>query len=233
DAKEEEEKEEDAKGARLPNMALEETEGGGEEVEEGRKGREVVVGAKVEKLLGVGVGRWGVIRSPKLPSLSYSTAANAKEFWSWNMGKRKSVEWQRARALRLDLQRRHASDAQVQALTTRQVMVWCRDDGHTPVKKVKVVKVGEGVAEGSPYCRWCGSVHPKEGNGEPGGEEACWEKVGMRRGKVVSLTPFGDVFADVDEGQPNGGEDMDIEVDGFGGVGGGGVLEDGVEVVVR
>ena len=71
----------------------------------------------------------------------YPVAFSVKEFFAWNLGRRKSVEWRRARKMRLFL-----ADRVGIHLSTKTVLLWCRDRGLTPAQLVsRVSRSVEGV----------------------------------------------------------------------------------------
>ncbi|CAO3651052.1 unnamed protein product [Cunninghamella blakesleeana] len=102
-----------------------------------------------------------VNQSIKLP---YTCARSSKLFLTWPIAKKKALEWHRSHLLRLRVQQRcrdtnddillTASDA----LTTKDVLRWCRNNGHTPLS--------ENATEGKAlslishpinyFCKFCG-----------------------------------------------------------------------------
>jgi transcription initiation factor IIF auxiliary subunit len=73
-------------------------------------------------------------------TLPYSTATSAKAFLSWDLDRRKASEINRAKLIRSLVQSlaRTSLNEKVktitQSLTTRQVVLWCREKEYTPVK---------------------------------------------------------------------------------------------------
>ncbi|ORX78620.1 hypothetical protein BCR32DRAFT_294951 [Anaeromyces robustus] len=63
--------------------------------------------------------------------ITYSTAKNEQMFWKWPIGKRRSVEWQRARILLQQL-RQNSKQNLPSNVTIRNILKWCRQEGYTP-----------------------------------------------------------------------------------------------------
>jgi hypothetical protein len=104
--------------------------------------------------------------SEQMIKVPYSIANCSLEFLSWTLGRRKSVEWQRARLVRSEVLdvlpaafRKDASND----ITIKSVVLWCRQNNYGPPVL--------GSAPGSPddvlrYCRFCGMLEdaaPKKG----------------------------------------------------------------------
>jgi transcription initiation factor IIF auxiliary subunit len=72
-------------------------------------------------------------------TLPYSTATSARAYLSWELDRRKTSEINRAKLIRSLVQSlaRTSPDEKVkmitESLTTRQVILWCREKGYTPV----------------------------------------------------------------------------------------------------
>ncbi len=60
--------------------------------------------------------------------LYYSIARNAEEWYHWSVGKRAASEWQRANALRAEIESKFKRKT-----NTKHIMLWCRKNGFTPV----------------------------------------------------------------------------------------------------
>ncbi len=73
-----------------------------------------------------------------LPALSLS------HFKKWNVGRRRAAEWMRAAAVRKFIQRK----LQLPALSTREVLEWCRRNGYTPLDPA--------LPDGPGFCKYCG-----------------------------------------------------------------------------
>lgn len=95
--------------------------------------------------------------------LPYSCAKSSKMYFKWSVGKRKALEWHRARLLRLETQKRayEVNDNVLrlagEALTTKDVVLWCVQNKYTPVKSDTIEDAIESdIAPG--FCKFCGSV---------------------------------------------------------------------------
>ena len=75
----------------------------------------------------------------------FLTASSLAQFKGWRVGRRRAVEWMRAVAIRRHVQKRLKISS---LLTTRQVLMWCRRNGYTPLDPV--------VPSGSGFCKFCG-----------------------------------------------------------------------------
>ncbi|KAH6578641.1 hypothetical protein BASA61_000106 [Batrachochytrium salamandrivorans] len=85
--------------------------------------------SEIAELIEAGCKRYPIIRKESVDESSYrySTATDFKMFMSWSMGKRKSVEIQRARLVKQYIE---MNSTVLVAVPT--VIVWCRQLGHTP-----------------------------------------------------------------------------------------------------
>ncbi|XP_051482265.1 YEATS domain-containing protein 2 isoform X6 [Apus apus] len=62
-------------------------------------------------------------------------ASSVEQYYSWNIGKRRAAEWQRAMTVRKILQEiieKHPRFHNITALKTKHVVHWCRCHGYTP-----------------------------------------------------------------------------------------------------
>ena len=114
--------------------------------------------------------------------LPYTCATGPKQYFRWAVGRRKALEWHRAHLLRIKVQQcsfdtmdpvlRSAGAA----LSTKDVILWCRENGFTPLKsdltsnrtmmddeKYNEQQRGQNVDEddeqdavGFGYCKFCG-----------------------------------------------------------------------------
>ena len=75
----------------------------------------------------------------------FLTASSLAQFKGWRVGRRRAVEWMRAVAIRRHVQKRIKISS---LLTTKQVLMWCRRNGYTPLDPV--------VPTGSGFCKFCG-----------------------------------------------------------------------------
>ncbi|KAG2222123.1 hypothetical protein INT45_007559, partial [Circinella minor] len=111
--------------------------------------------------------------------LPYTCATGPKHYFRWTIGRRKALEWHRAHLLRIKVQQcsfdtmdpvlRSAGAA----LSTKDVIVWCRENGFTPLKSDLITnktimedeKYNESIrghtreeedTVGFGYCKFCG-----------------------------------------------------------------------------
>ncbi|XP_014797020.1 PREDICTED: YEATS domain-containing protein 2 isoform X3 [Calidris pugnax] len=71
----------------------------------------------------------------KSEDASSSCAASVEQYYSWNIGKRRAAEWQRAMTVRKILQEiieKHPRFHNITPLKTKHVVHWCRCHGYTP-----------------------------------------------------------------------------------------------------
>jgi len=88
-----------------------------------------------------------IISDSRHPStVPYTFAQNINEFKSFNFGKRKSSERQRARHMR-----RYVEEKTGMTLTTKDVLVWCRENHQTP--HVPFEEIEPPVY----FCKYCGA----------------------------------------------------------------------------
>ncbi|CAI2187663.1 14430_t:CDS:2 [Funneliformis geosporum] len=98
----------------------------------------------IEPLLNEAVQNYPLILSlsahaARKSTLPYSTATSARVYLSWDLDRRKASEINRAKLIRSLVQSlaRTSIDEKVksiaESLTTRQVVLWCRKNGYTPV----------------------------------------------------------------------------------------------------
>ena len=80
------------------------------------------------------------------------SAPSLSQFRLWNIGRRRATEWMRAVAVRKSIQRKlHLRHV----LSTRRVMMWCRQNGYTPLDPAP-----DG---GRGFCKICGRQLGEEG----------------------------------------------------------------------
>lgn len=85
--------------------------------------------------------------------MPYSVASSNQVFLSWNTGRQKSAEWQRARLIQTNVLAQFPQDrTSADDLTVKAVMVWCRRNGYGPPV------FGEADDESLQYCRYCGMI---------------------------------------------------------------------------
>ncbi|KAJ7339593.1 YEATS domain-containing protein 2 [Desmophyllum pertusum] len=138
-------------------------------------------------------------------------ASSMQQFLSWNIGKRRACEWQRAVAIR----RRISTCMPSCKLSTKDVLVWCRRFGYTPCDKVTVDETNVS------FCKLCGgciSVPTEEHSQENEAAHKCEEP------PYTSLTPASDLCTEADVKEKclpdipqtkNDPEDVEIDVVGF------------------
>ncbi|XP_050163849.1 YEATS domain-containing protein 2 isoform X7 [Myiozetetes cayanensis] len=71
----------------------------------------------------------------KSEDISSFCASSVEQYYSWNIGKRRAAEWQRAMTVRKILQEiieRHPRFHHITPLKTKHVVHWCRCHGYTP-----------------------------------------------------------------------------------------------------
>ncbi|XP_039236065.1 YEATS domain-containing protein 2 isoform X5 [Pipra filicauda] len=71
----------------------------------------------------------------KSEDVSSFCASSVEQYYSWNIGKRRAAEWQRAMTVRKILQEiveRHPRFHNITPLKTKHVVHWCRCHGYTP-----------------------------------------------------------------------------------------------------
>ncbi|KAF7731196.1 YEATS domain-containing protein 2 [Apophysomyces ossiformis] len=156
--------------------------------------------------------------------LPYSCAVSAKMYFNWSVGRRKALEWHRAHLLRVEVQRRafETKDdvlrSAAAALSTKDVVIWCREHKYTPSKAT----VDLDTEENSGYCKFCGclrEVHYRD-YGSANADENCPRKpkgrsIRKRTGGLSSMTSVTNLLAQLDAGwdEVKEGDDMDIDVD--------------------
>jgi hypothetical protein len=108
--------------------------------------------------------------------LPYTVAPSDGVFLSWNVGRRKSIEWQRARLLQNDvISELKAEDSTAPTnLTVKAVVVWCRQnqyglprtDMDEDLLNPHIPPRSDGDEDSLQYCRYCGMIKdspPKKG----------------------------------------------------------------------
>lgn len=69
------------------------------------------------------------------------TAINLEQYQRWNIIKKRAHEWMRGVAIK-----QYIKENGMTSLTTRQIVKWCRENGHTPLEN----------ESGNEYCKFCG-----------------------------------------------------------------------------
>ncbi|EDV27127.1 uncharacterized protein TRIADDRAFT_54769 [Trichoplax adhaerens] len=105
----------------------------------------------LEQLLEEGAKVYQLISENSTPLSQPYCAKNCETFFSWNIGKRRAAEWQRA----IDMKKFIGSHSPglVQLPTTKQITIWCRQHGYTPVDLNS--KRDGGIAN---FCHICGRL---------------------------------------------------------------------------
>lgn len=155
--------------------------------------------------------------------LPYSCAKSSKMFFKWSVGKRKALEWHRARLLRIETQKR-AFDTNdnvlrlaAEALTTKDVILWCVQNKYTPVKTDTFEDVVEsGISPG--FCKFCGCV--RDGHDETIDDSCPRRPKGWnsrkRNGGINSTTSVSKLLNTLESGWDQVKElddDMDVDID--------------------
>ncbi|OAJ40873.1 hypothetical protein BDV3_005811 [Batrachochytrium dendrobatidis] len=121
--------------------------------------------SEIIELIEAGCKRYPIIRKDMISesSYSYSTASDFKSFMSWSMGKRKSVEFQRAKLVKQYIEMNSLTTVKLQT-----VVAWCRQLGHTPSsirsfprsQKMSSPPLVEKKDSIKPiYCLYCGKLN--------------------------------------------------------------------------
>ncbi|KAG2200471.1 hypothetical protein INT47_011451 [Mucor saturninus] len=155
--------------------------------------------------------------------LPYSCASSSQIFFKWSVGKRKALEWHRARLLRLEAQKRayevndNVLRMAAEALTTKDVVLWCVKNKYTPVKSDSIEDVVEsGLKPG--YCKFCGSV--RDGHDETIDDNCPRRPKGWnsrkRNGGINSTTSVSKLLSTLEQGWEDvkdSDDDMDVDID--------------------
>ncbi|KAI7871597.1 hypothetical protein BDF14DRAFT_1962635 [Spinellus fusiger] len=159
--------------------------------------------------------------------LPYTCAPSILVYFQWSVGKRKGLEWHRAHLLRLQVQQRgfETMDTVLRvaatALTTKDVVGWCKEYGYTPQKletnEVETVDKGQGI------CKFCGclrALHTKEGEKMAALSDYCLRKpqgwsVRKRASGLNSVTSVSQLLSQLEPGWDvvKEADDMDVDVD--------------------
>ncbi|CAO0796640.1 unnamed protein product [Mucor circinelloides] len=155
--------------------------------------------------------------------LPYSCATSSKQFFEWSVGKRKASEWHRARILRLEAQKRaYESNETVlrlaaESLTTKDAVLWCRNNKYTPIKSDTIEDVRESDLPPG-YCKFCGSV--RDGHDETIDDHCPRRPKGWnssrKRGGINSTTSVSKLLDTLEAGWDHVSsdmEDMDVDMD--------------------
>lgn len=152
--------------------------------------------------------------------LPYTCATSSKMFFKLSIGKRKALEWHRARLLRISTQKRaleindNVLRIAAEALTTKDVVLWCRTNKYTPVKMDDAEEMKDSAL---PFgvCRFCGSL--RDGHDEAI-DDTCprrpkgWN-VRKRNAGISSISSVTNLLKTLEVGWDDPSDDMDIDVD--------------------
>ncbi|KAI8980462.1 hypothetical protein BDB01DRAFT_851750 [Pilobolus umbonatus] len=155
-------------------------------------------------------------------TLPYTCAPNAQVYFQWSIGKRKALEWHRARVLRLEVQQRayetmdNVLKFAAESLTTKDVLVWCVENNYTPRKtnmeEHKSIPAAEHVFNG--YCRFCGN---ERSSANEQADDQCpkrpkgWNQR-KRNGGINSKTSVSNLLDGLEKGWDDPDE-MDVDID--------------------
>ncbi|KAG9297879.1 hypothetical protein G9A89_015470, partial [Geosiphon pyriformis] len=169
-----------------------------------------------------------VVEDCSLSPLPYSFAASAETFLTWEIGHRKSTEWQRARAMRMMVQSmsQAVSNPKIhevaKSLTTQDVVHWCRRKNYTPIEIGEtlgsdLITFKKPQSSHTTYCKYCGCPnfwHKKDLEDNGSMAFKCKKKPRIMRkknGKLSSLKLAKEIFDDLG-GAGSHEEHMDIDV---------------------
>ncbi|XP_072045160.1 YEATS domain-containing protein 2-like [Amphiura filiformis] len=142
-------------------------------------------------------------------------ATSDEHYYSWNIGKRRAAEWQRALAIKhvtREAAKRSKKLRDADEWSTKKIMWWCRRHGYTPPD------LGNNEAKPREWCNICGEIEsPQEG--EDMTPHCCTTKWLSTAGLIqnTSYTTSHEFVKKVQEKQQDLGraddDDSDIEID--------------------
>ncbi|KAI9471801.1 MAG: hypothetical protein EXX96DRAFT_490126 [Benjaminiella poitrasii] len=156
-------------------------------------------------------------------TLPYTCAASSKIFFKWSVGRRKALEWYRGRLLRLETQKRafdvndNVLRVAAEALTTKDVVLWCRVKEYTPTRSEANDNVQEIVTYAG-YCKFCGNLRNKHSENV---DDNCpkrpkgWSNR-KRNGGINNTTSVSKLLNSLETGwddTDDADDEMDIDVD--------------------
>ncbi|KAJ3182966.1 YEATS domain-containing protein 2 [Geranomyces variabilis] len=168
----------------------------------------------LDRILHKLVKQFPIIQAPGSKSLNvpYSVAPSLGAYWSWVIGKRKAVEWARARSLSDKL----ANTSGVhRSATSPEVVRWCLAHGYTPalLPPTDSVPSADDAAKKvnkEAYCPFCGAygLHHEQ-------PEECIVRPSMWKNRLWSLTQAADVLkqAGMESSSRLEGDELDLNVD--------------------
>ncbi|CEI88107.1 hypothetical protein RMCBS344292_02507 [Rhizopus microsporus] len=154
-------------------------------------------------------------------ALPYSCVPSAKAFIKLPVGKRKAIEWHRARLLRLETQKKafetndNVLRIAAEALSTKDVLTWCVQNKYTPTKTDTDESTAETTVQG--FCKFCGSL--RDGHDETVDDQCPRRPKGWntrkRNGVINSTTSVSRLLNQLEPGwdESNDADELDIDVD--------------------
>lgn len=129
-------------------------------------------------------------------------ASSLDHYRSWSMPKQRANEWMRAVAVRkhvyLEAKLRGVTDLKV---TTREIVLWCRRNGYTPLNEALVDSLG--------FCKYCGhQIESTETNSDDALVQNfhlnCEESFGSSGGvsQISTVTPPFEILQNITEVEP-------------------------------
>ncbi|KAI8355110.1 hypothetical protein EDC96DRAFT_516363 [Choanephora cucurbitarum] len=168
----------------------------------------------VQKLPIIRAGSHGTV-------LPYTCASSPTMFFKWSVGKRKALEWQRARLLRLQVQSKafevndNVLRTAAELLSTKDVLLWCREHKYTPSRLEDVEEEKSALIMG--YCKFCGNVRDEH---DETADDHCPQRPkgwnNRKRGGISSLTSVTRLLNRLEVGWDEVkeiDEEMDVDVD--------------------
>ncbi len=134
-----------------------------------------------------------ICKSRDITKLHYC-AKTIQQYKGWSHSKRRASEWQRA----LDIKRSLLKNQCAEGLSTKQVMIWCRQHGYTPSEVSTAVVDWECLD----FCPCCGRSFPVETKDKGNGASStnnwcgnCLSNITFRN--IYSLTSFSSLITDL------------------------------------
>ncbi|KAI8380375.1 yeats family-domain-containing protein [Blakeslea trispora] len=157
--------------------------------------------------------------------LPYTCAPSPKTFFKWSLGKRKALEWQRARLLRLQVQSKafevndNVLRTAAESLSTKDVLLWCREHKYTPLKLEDIEDKKEESTFIMGYCKFCGNVrdeHDETADDNCPQKPKGWNTRKRNAGGISSLSSVTRLLSQLEVGWDEVkeiDEEMDVDVD--------------------
>ncbi|KAJ3163957.1 YEATS domain-containing protein 2 [Geranomyces variabilis] len=168
----------------------------------------------LDRILHKLVKQFPIIHAPgsKSTNVPYSVAPSLSAYWSWVTGKRKAVEWARARLLSEAL----ANTSGVhRSATVPEIVRWCLTHGYTPASMAPAdsmpsAKESAKKVSKEAYCPFCGAygLHHEQ-------TEECIVRPSMWKNRLWSLTQASDVLkqAGIEGSLRLEGDEFNLDVD--------------------